>query len=276
MLDCHTHTHCSFDSQEKPQVMIDTALARGIRIYAITDHCDHCSDLDNPALTGTHKQNWQSDTGQAFRTAQAMKDLYENKPIKVLTGIELGQPMQDLEIAQQVIQREYDIVIGSLHNVSGETDFFWLDYQSLSPEELHRILQQYFHELCDMIRWGGFDTLAHLTYPLRYLRQHDIAVNLDQFEQEISEILSLLIRHSIALELNTSGLARGWGYTMPDEQYLTQYRQMGGRYLTIGSDAHAKEGVGGGIAAGIQMALRAGFSHVTYFENRQPVLLKID
>jgi len=271
LIDCHTHTRISFDSEADPCMMVDTALKKNIEVYAFTDHSDHCSD--NAANTA--KQNWENDVRELFLSTLEMKERYQDAPIKLLSGIELGEPLQDLPLAKQILKYDFDMVLGSLHNAAGEPDFFRIDYRLLAPSELDRLMEKYFSELYAMVEWGGFDTLAHLTFPLRYIREQKIKFDLSRFDEMIVQLFQLMIHKGIALELNTSGLARGLGYAMPDEKYLKLYRQIGGRYLTIGSDAHKPEHVGGGITEGLKMALRAGFTHITYFEKRKPVLTKI-
>lgn len=290
MIDCHSHTCYSVDSKADPQEMVEAAVARGIRVYAFTDHCDHCSDANDPALTLTKKEDWERDTSASFTMMLEMQEHYQNAPIRLLRGIELGQPLQDQPLAEKILAREYDMVLGSLHNVSHTTDFFWLDYEHMTSAELDRILTAYFEELLAMVSWGGFDSLAHLTYPLRYLRRAGISldgsagaqpdgprVNVRRYREAITQILALLVRQEIALELNTSGIAGGQvdGFTMPELPHLIQFRKLGGKYLTIGADSHDPTRVGGGILAGLDYARQAGFSHMTYYQQRRPVLVAL-
>ena len=78
------------------------------------------------------------------------------------------------------------------------------------------------------------------------------------------------------LEINTSGLRQKIGLTMPTVDYVRRFRELGGEYLTLGSDAHFTEHVGAGIEQGYDIALEAGFEYVTYFKNRKPVKVKIE
>lgn len=289
MMDCHTHTRYSPDSKAEPTDMVEAALAQGIRIYAITDHSDHCSNENDPALTLTNKEDWEADTQASFAMMAEMQVRYQAAPITLLRGIELGQPLQDQPLAEQILQREYDMVLGSLHNVSRTTDFFWLDYQNMTSDTLDQILSHYFEELLSMVAWGKFDSLAHLTYPLRYLKKAGIPldgtggpgdtprVKFARYQEVILQILALLAKNEMALELNTSGLGRDpeGGFTMPARSELIAFRKLGGKYLTIGSDSHAPEQVGGGISAGLLLAKQAGFEQITYFQKRQPMLVPL-
>ena len=90
-------------------------------------------------------------------------------------------------------------------------------------------------ELC---QWGGFDTLAHMTYPLRYIiGKYQIPVDMKPYEEVIREILKTVADKNLALEINTAGLRREIGQTSPTLEYVKLFRELGGELLTFGSDA---------------------------------------
>lgn len=87
--------------------------------------------------------------------------------VLVLEGIELGQPHYDPELAEKVLaMREYDQVIGSVHNLRNTQDFYYMD--SFTEESANDYFNRYLDEILGLLEWGNFDILAHLTYPLRY------------------------------------------------------------------------------------------------------------
>lgn len=276
-IDLHTHTRFSFDSEADPDEMFRLACEKGFYAYAVTDHSDHCSDLDDAESVGMAKADWKRDTDAAFAFMMQMKERYRHAGTRFLAGIELGEPLQDLPIAERILKNPYDIVVASVHNAAGEPDFYDIDYQNTPVSRLEQVLGQYFSELLAVAKWGGFDTLAHMTYPYRYLNRSGICIPLSRYDDLIAEIFRELVRQGKALELNTSGVLRT-GCTeslMPNEHYLRLYRKLGGKYLTVGSDSHAPETHGGGIPQGIEAALRAGFEQFTVFENRRPRLVDI-
>ena len=90
-----------------------------------------------------------------------------------------------------------------------------------------------------MAEWGQFDVLAHITYPLRYIiGDYGREINLDRFQPLIDKLFYTIIRKGIVLEVNTSGLRQKINATLPDEELLRRYYGLGGRLVTIGSDAH--------------------------------------
>ena len=131
------------------------------------------------------------------------------------------------------------------------------------------LLDRYFDELLEMTRWGGFDILAHLTYPYRYLGYTDTPP-ITCFEEKLREIFTSLARGGKALELNTSGLVRSpGGRTMPELWELCLFRECGGEFVTLGSDAHRSAHVGGGIREGLELLRAAGFRYQASFSRRR-------
>ena len=116
-----------------------------------------------------------------------------------------------------------------------------------------------------------------MTYPLRYIvGEHNIPVDMSAFGEKIDEILSLLVKNNKALEINTSGLRQKLGRTMPEEDVVRRFKELGGEMVTVGSDAHYAKDIGAGIGSGIEIAKRSGFDSVTLFQNRTPVQIPIE
>ena len=78
-----------------------------------------------------------------------------------------------------------------------------------------------------------------------------------------------------AIELNTSGLRQVLGDTMPNFHLLKRFRELGGEYVTLGSDAHKAEELGEGIPRAMEMLEEAGFEYRTVYKEHQPLQFKI-
>ncbi|MEE1137660.1 MAG: histidinol-phosphatase HisJ family protein [Acutalibacteraceae bacterium] len=267
-IDLHMHTLGSFDGNYPAADMCRAAVENGLSVIAITDHFD-VDFFERHNLDVRQKTSYEDICGA--------KTEFESK-IKLLRGIEIGQPAYEPELTVKSLARyEYDFVIGSIHNLRGMPDFSDLDYPNYTDEKIYSLLDEYFNEELILAKWNGFDTLAHLTYPLRYLAQHGRTdIDLSRFDDITDEIFKVLIANGKALEINTSGLRQPIGKTMPTENYIRRFRELGGELLTLGSDAHFTEHVGAGIDTGYDIALNCGFEYVTYFENRKPVQVKIE
>ncbi len=258
--DCHLHTDNSFDSETPAERQVDRAHELGIEYIAITDHCDILE--------------W-SDLNIARSNAQAAELNRKYDDLTVLRGIELGEPLQSPEQTAIALGLcEYDFVLCSLHNIAGEEDFYYLHPDE---EQAYDLIGRYFDELLEMVRWNAFDSLAHFTYPLRYITGRDgVRVDMSRFQPIIRRILSELAANGKALEINTSGLRSPDGFLLPTVEYVKLFRELGGRYITLGSDAHVAEHMAVGMSEGIAAAKEAGFDCATVFVNRQPVELLFD
>ena len=62
---------------------------------------------------------------------------------------------------------------------------------------------------------------------------------------------------------------------MPHPSIIRRYRELGGRIITIGSDAHMSRNVGAYINEAVEMIANAGFEEITLFQNRIPGFVKI-
>lgn len=258
--DCHLHTDNSFDSETPAQRQVARARELGIEYIALTDHCDILE--------------W-SDANIARSNAQAMELNAKYDDITVLRGLELGEPLQDMDETARVLGLcEYDFVLCSLHNIRGEEDFYYLHPDRAQAAEL---VGRYFDELLEMVKWNEFDSLAHLTYPLRYITERDgVPVDMAPYQPVIDEILAMLAANGKALEINTSGLRNPNGLLLPTVEYVKRFRELGGTYITLGSDAHTPEHLAVGMAEGIAAAKEAGFTAATVFVNRQPMELPFE
>ena len=63
------------------------------------------------------------------------------------------------------------------------------------------------------------------------------------------------------------------GCTLPDLPLVKRYKELGGKLITIGTDAHSADMVGKGIEQGIEVAKAAGFTQYAIYENHQPIMI---
>lgn len=264
--DCLMHSDCSRDAEDPAMMMCESAERQNLYAVTLTDHCE-CNTYQ--------EEGYDRSVRQSYFEAKKAAAVFQGR-LRVYAGVELGQPLQNLPAAQDVLSScSFDFVLGSLHNLAGMEDFYFLDYDRQNVPDL---LTRYFDELLEMVRWNGFDSLAHMTYPYRYIvGEHGIPAALyPDYGDRIDEILSLLVKNRKALEVNTSGLRQKLGQTMPPLQVLRRFRQLGGQYVTLGSDAHRWGDIGSGIEEGLALLLQAGFDRFTVYVGREPVLLPIE
>ena len=263
--DSHVHSDCSRDGSDPTMMMCESAARLGLYALTLTDHCE-CNAYVSEAYDRSIRQSYF----EARKASAVFRDR-----LHVYAGVEVGQPMQDKAAAEDVLDAcDFDFALGSVHNVKGLKDFFELDYSKI---QIYDALNRYFDEILEMIEWGRFDSLSHLTYPWRYIvGERGLVIHDSKYQDKIDEILKLLIEKHKALELNTSGLRQKFGKTMPDLPVLQRYRALGGKLITVGSDAHRWADVGGGVEQGLSLLRQAGFSHFTIFIKHEPKYLPIE
>ncbi len=263
-VDMHTHTNNSFDGNYPIEEMCEAAIEKGIQVIAFTDHVE---------MDYFTEKGFDKDAENSYKDMLKAKEMFKDK-LDLCVGIELGEPTYDIEASEALINsRDYDFVIGSIHNLRKTDDFCELKYEGMDIEAL---LDKYFYELKLLADWAKFDTFAHLTYPLRYIvGENKIAVNMQKYQKDIDEILSILVSKDKALEINTSGLRQPIGITMPDESMVKRFKELGGKMITVGSDSHFTYHLGAGIEEGMKIAKNAGFDSVYVFKKRQPVEIAI-
>ena len=271
LCDVHTHSLHSFDAESSVDEMCRTAIERDLTYLAVTDHCEAeyiCCGED-------------CEFGSFDRLIpQSIRDIHEAQRafdgrLQVLCGLELGEPMHDLEQTKKALAYgDFDFVLASVHNLRGRDDFYFMDFKQVNVNE---ILREYFDELAETAAFPYFDSLSHLTYPLRYIAEREgYYPDLLPFEEQIDRIFNILIKNQKALEINVSGLFKPINRTLPDANLVKKFHDMGGRYITLGTDAHCAVMVGKGIKEGIKVAKQAGFTHYTVFEKHQPKLIPFE
>lgn len=278
LIDCHTHSANSFDAQSPAEDMLKTALRKNLAAYAITDHCEinrwfgqEHYGIDSPKEFDTYRfcDDFESSMGDNM----LLKEKYEGK-LNFINGIELGQAPMDFALAEKVASdSRLDFVIGSIHQIEGFDDFAFINYDK---NDIHALLDLYFEDMLRLCKWNGFDILAHITYPLRYIcGEWHKNVDMSRHEEQIRECFRVLIENGKGIEINTSGLRQPYGKALPDLYWVKLFREMGGEVLSLGSDAHCTEDLAKNISDGAEIALEAGFKRLCFFKERKPHFIEI-
>lgn len=266
-MDLHTHCVFSFDADRDatPANLCEAAARNGIGILAVTDHYD----IGYP---------YKFDPLEREPSFSEAKERYAGS-VQLLRGIELGEMLDDEEEADRIRSAvPYDIVLGSLHGIQPFGDFCYLDYDNRTDSELLYAWERYREELIRLASEGDFDVLTHIRYPERYFIRHGRGhlLKIDETGEAFFEpVFRALIRRDAALEINTSIVRKSGLPPDPGLGLLRAYRALGGKRITVGSDAHRLKDVGANIREALHMAHEAGFNEVTVFEERKPIQIPI-
>ena len=263
LADTHMHSSISPDSHASRAEMVRGALERGLDCVCFTDHYDvigfdgsYQDHYDWPGTRAQHREALEAAAGTSLR---------------ILYGLELGNASADFAVCDRILSEPgLDFVIGSVHNLSRALDYGDLyDFHYTSPELCYRHLDDYLTQVEELSRWGHFDVLGHLPYPLRYMRERDRQpVSLEPFEEWIRAVLAETIAAGRGIEVNS----KNFSPTVREDyrRLLNTYRELGGELVTVGADAHAPAHVGAGVAEAYDLLRECGFSRVAIYQGRKP------
>ena len=264
--DFHVHTEFSGDSKAPASGQIEAAIRLGMKEICITDHHDYGTGSMTPI-------DFTLDIPSYLSAVRALSEKYQDR-IRVCTGIELGLMMREKSYLVRLADGlSADYIIGSSHFVDGYDVY---DREYFEGRSEYKSYRRYFEATLKRIsEMDCFDSLGHLDYIIRYGPEKNRNYRPADYMDVIDEILRVLIQKGKGLECNTAGFKYGLGHPHPYEEILKRYRELGGEILTVGSDAHRPEEVGGAFERTEELLKECGFRYYTVFHERKPVFYKL-
>ncbi|HOD17118.1 MAG TPA: histidinol-phosphatase HisJ family protein [Candidatus Cloacimonadota bacterium] len=220
--DFHLHADFSPDSSIKLAELVPRAAELGYSELAITEHLDLMPQ--EIAVSGLPSlQKYQ-------KMVAEIQALYPH--LKLHCGIEVGD---FTEVRSQAIpllnEFHFRPVLGSIHIILQNLNVAIPLKKKLRPTEI----KAYYETNLRMVETCPIDILAHLGVYKRYYSEKPVEMHCQSL---ISRIFEVMIYRGIALEINYSGLRRPYKSLLPEPEYLALYKKLGGKLVTIGSDAH--------------------------------------
>lgn len=252
MRDMHIHTEFSCDSEAKMENYILEAKKKGITAICFTDHVD--------LNTNDYGYNYYS-ANEFWNKFKVIKSKAE-KDVEMLAGIEFGEPYLYEKQLQELTKYPYDFVIGSIHWIG---DMFPCQKvrEQYSAKEFYTL---YWQEVLKTVQTGGFDALGHIDFPKRYYGE------IYYEDSVMNEIFRNLVGKDLVMEINTSSLRKGHTQTMPGRELLEMYKSNGGKYVTIGSDAHVVDDIGADYVVAKKLLEEVGLQEVIYRKRKRQII----
>lgn len=255
IFDTHMHCNNSCDSHMTFAEAIAEADRKKIGI-TVTEHWDY----DYP----TNPEAFLFDLDKYF---QELQPLCNNQ---VLIGLEIGMQKhiaaEDDKIAAAYA---FDYVLASIHCVNRKDIYeksFYLN------KEKADVVREYLEDAIICVQeHDNYDAFAHIDYICRYWPYENKEFEFQQHQQLFDELFLSLIHKNKPLEINTRRLDNPEAVKALLTLYQ-RYKYLGGRYCTLGSDAHYKEHVGRRMDTALQIA-RASALEPVYFKQRKMHLL---
>ena len=255
-LDAHLHTDQSPDSRVPIDVYAALAEARGITELAITDHVDF--DRRDPAYDYVAFADRE-------RTVREAAERWAPRGVAIRFGAELTyNTAWEADVRDHLRRHRYDYTIGSVHDWPDSPYIPSRIGTWMTGRDIGEIVGPYFEEVAGAARSGLFDTIGHLDNVKRYLAPTFGGADLAARPELLEAPLEALVASGTALEVNTSGLRHRVSETYPAAWAIVLFRELGGRRVVAGSDAHRPDWFAWGLEAGYRVLADAGFGQLAF------------
>lgn len=228
------------------------AVQLGLRAIAFTEHADFA--------VGVHADMRPLDVAAYLVQVERCRSRYPE--LRILSGVELGEPHRHAEKVAQVLSGgSLERVLASVHCFpwqGGEIDASQM--KRLPVADVPAAVRAYLAEALALVNSAQpFDGLAHLDYYKRYWPHQELKYEEADFEAELRTVLHELARRGSALEINTTRGALAERGLCPGPRVLEWWAQEGGRAVSFGSDSHEPGFIAAGFREAAQLAEAAGF-----------------
>lgn len=266
-LDAHLHTDQSPDSSVHIDVYAAQAVERGIPEIAITDHVDF--DPRDPAYEYTRFEDRE-------RTVRDAAERWAVRGVTIRFGAELtyNRRWED-DVRAHLARHRYDYVIGSVHDWP-ESPYWPSRVRGwVAGRPLDEIVAPYYAEIVAAARSGLFDTIGHLDVVKRYLHPYVTAADLATRPDLQEPALRAIVEGGAALEVNSSGLRYPGAETYPSAAAVARYRELGGRRVVVGSDAHSRSSFAARLDESYRHLSAAGFDVLSFRRGAERVEIRV-
>ncbi|MBR5948344.1 MAG: histidinol-phosphatase HisJ family protein [Clostridia bacterium] len=265
MIDYHVHTCFSGDSSAQLDEVLEAAVQLRIEEICFTDHVD----FDNPG------QNFKpADLILRHECLKAFGSLYDG--VRIREGVEISMAPTD-ECAEK--SRAYlagfqpDFIIGSQHITDG-VDVYYPEYhQGKKKEDAYLAYLETI--AASLPRFDFISVLGHYDFVAKFAPYPDRSLRSDMtplIRHAFETVFKTVVSMGKGIEINTAAWRddERWGLDI-----LKLYRELGGEFVTFGSDAHRSSAVGNRLNEARELALEAGIPYYAVFERMRPTFIKL-
>lgn len=255
IFDSHSHTNVSSDSKMTAEEAIAAAERQGVGLV-FTEHYD-VDYLDNFHYTN---MDFRFDAKKYWEKYEPLRG------DKLYLGVEMGMvdgtSAHNREFVKQV---PFDLVIGSTHNID-RYDLYFPDWYEGKTKD--QAFLRYFAEMDKLLREHDYiDVMGHIDYICRYAPYENKEIQYGEYSEAIDKVLKTLLELDVVMELNTRRLGDRLALKELVPVYK-RYAELGGKYVTLGSDGHNKDAIGVNFKIGEEFADELGLQIVTFKERK--------
>jgi histidinol-phosphatase (PHP family) len=271
LIDYHMHTGTTIDARMKEVEGCEQAMAQGIHEIAFTNHIM----LNQP--------NYQISREACLVHWERIQECQQQYPaLAIRLGLEMDYyPGREADIAETIrdyealLGRPFDLVLGSIHELNG----VFFSNKNHAPAlykdaDLAWLYGEYFQAAAQAVRSGLFDIMAHPDLIKKYTYELNPPLAFAEYRASAEVYVDALLETGVGIEVNTKGLKLPVKEAYPSIELLQLYvgraRERGiTPILTMGSDAHIAEDVGGCLLEAAGMLRGLGVTELSTFQSRK-------
>lgn len=263
--DYHIHSRFSGDSSESLEAIVKKAIELNLNEISFTDHLEY--DVDGM------EEHWNLDLENYVKRVLELKDKYK-EIITIKLGVEVGLQPHTYDFFNNIIKNyPFDFVIASTHAIHRKDIGSSNIHIGKTKDEMHSL---YFENVLQNVKlFKNYSVYGHLDFITRYGGEEFRELDFEKHKNIIDEILTEIIKSGKGIEINTSGFRYKENRFYPSTTIVKRFFQLGGKFLTIGSDSHKKDDLCKEFDLVYKFLKEIGVENLTSFEKMIPTLKKI-
>ena len=268
MIDLHCHTKYSRHGTGEIRDYVSSAAQKGIAVLGFSEHLPFPSGFHDPI-------------GDAAMLPECLpqylkdvEDAKNNSQIVVLSGSEVDFMPEFLDETKRALEGlKLDYRIGSVHFIDGwnfdhSNEYFRGILEKKYKGRVKKLINDYFDLVEGAVRSGLFDIVGHLDLIKKFNKDGMYFNEMeDYYRTRAIDILDLIKRNGLVVEINTAGMDKKVGIQYPSRWILRRCHE-NGIPITMGSDAHKPEEAGRYFDMIKLMLKEIGYEKLVYFHER--------
>jgi histidinol-phosphatase (PHP family) len=250
--DFHMHSTYSLDGSNSIAELCEQAINLGLTHIAVTDHVEWMPG-------GTHQC---PDFDRYFDDVNECRNRYGGQGLTLLSGLELGNPHEHrADVETLLASYPFDVVIGSMHWLNGQN----IHYPScFDGQDVYDVYSAYFRQIGESAASVDCRIIAHFDRIFWPGSARFGPPEIELVEESVRYAVRSMAEHGRILELNTRFLTHEPGWNDSLRKVLRWYKEEGGQFVAIDSDAHRIFEIGRNRAIGEELVVAAGCAPFTW------------
>ncbi|KZF22333.1 histidinol-phosphatase [Xylona heveae TC161] len=264
-----SHAKCTLEE------MIQTAIARKMRVFALTEHMprDHADLYPEETEAGETEQYLVNKFDAYYAEALRLRQVYGSQ-IELLIGFETDwiRPSSRTMIEKLLEKFQFDMFMGSVHHVHTiPIDLDDQTYQAARDKSGgtdEKLFEDYFDDQFEMLKATRPPLVGH--FDLIRLKSDDPDRTFQQFKgvwRKVLRNLDFIAEYGGILEINSASLRKGMQEPYPKQEICQAFLEREGRFA-LSDDSHSVEQIGLNYHLVLPFLEGAGIKTIHYLSRR--------